>query len=352
MATIEFIRYTPFRYDGQGSAGLRSIDDKVIERLPQLVWRNHVAWAEANIWALEQAKAKDIKTVHSAMGHLLGYANWLEEENLDWWHFPARRTERCLPRFRGALIAARNRGDIAPSTASARMSTVIRFYRWLQEMKLLSPDVPMWTDRQVGVRLKDGFGFEHMMQVVSTDLSIKNTKVGGAIELEDGVTPLTSSGASEVLAFAALNASEELTLMLQLGFGTGLRLGSIVDLKLETLERAALDPISGCYTLSIGPAAKPPVATKFGNSGNVPIPVFLLDTLRAYSLSTRRLKRQSIAARELSGLLFLTRFGKPAEDTTSIDQDVRFGSEADHIVNRLQSINYSSEFLGCRDRVA
>ena len=312
MATLEFIHYMPRRYEVQNGHGCWvGTGGGAIERLPQLVWGSHVPWAEANLWALEQAETKDIKTVHSAMTHLLGYAKWLEDEGVDWWHFPARESQRCLTRFRGALIQARNGGEIAPSTASARMSSVIRFYRWLRARKLLSTNWPLWTDVHFGIRLTDAFGFDRTLQVVSTNLSIRDTKIAGGLELEDGVMPLTSTGAFEVLRLANEEASEELSLMLQLGFGTGLRLGSILDLKLGTIDQASADSITGWWKIDVGPSARPSVATKYGNSGSVLIPPVLLERLRTYAYSTRRLKRQAIAAGQCQNLLFLTRFGRP-----------------------------------------
>ncbi|MDF7225046.1 hypothetical protein [Proteus mirabilis] len=56
------------------------------------------------------------------MSHLLAYAKWLEAESIQWWNFPERESESCLVRFRGALVAARNNGELAPSTASHRMA--------------------------------------------------------------------------------------------------------------------------------------------------------------------------------------------------------------------------------------
>src|SRR5690606_40174145 len=105
---------------------------RTVKRLPQILWTNNESWAEANVWALDLAQSKPkIKTVISNMQSLLTYAKWLEAENVEWWHFPQRAYERCLTRYRGALIDARDRGQLAPSTASNRMTVAIRFYRWV-----------------------------------------------------------------------------------------------------------------------------------------------------------------------------------------------------------------------------
>lgn len=317
MARLEFIRSEPLRYQvEQGIGQWVAAHGETIDRLPQLVWADGSTWAEANLWALEKARERNAKTIHSAMNHVLAYANWLEAEELDWWHFPARASERCLLRFRGNLVRTRDAGDIAPSTASHRMAAVIRLYRWLRAMSLLTSPWPMWTERQVGIRLTDAFGLEHTLSVTSTDLAIPNRKVAGALQLEDGVMPLTLEGMRQVRRYADEHASLELALMLRIGFETGLRLDSILDLKLGTLERAVPDPVAGpgWYRLAVGPGARPPVRTKGSVTGMVPIPKPLLDALKAYATSTRRLKRQALASPGNRDLLFLTRFGNTYAD--------------------------------------
>lgn len=320
MATLEFINYQHRRIEVKdGEIIWKELNRKPIENLPQIIWENNSPWSEVNLWALEQATSSklNIKTVRSNMSHLLAYAKWLESESIDWWHFPERESERCLVRFRGALIQSRASGECAPSTTSQRMSSVIRYYKWLKDKGLISPDWPMWKDRLIGVKITNSFGLEHTLRVSSTDLAIPNRTVAGAIKLEDGLLPLSAKGMKEVLTLADTEASEELSLMLRIGFFTGLRLGSITDLKVSTLQNATIIPNVGLKTLSVGPGARPPVATKFDVTGSVPIPQELIDTLLNYAISTRRLKRQAIAAPEDQDTLFLTRFGNTYSSSNS-----------------------------------
>lgn len=303
---------TPARYVVVNRVGQwEAAQGETVQRLPQLVWAGGSTWGEANIWGLELAQQRDIKTVHAVMNHLLGYANWLEDAQLDWWHFPPRESERCLLRFRGDLVRARDRGEIAPSTASIRIAAVVRFYRWLLTTNLLTVPWPLWKEKKIGIRLVDAFGFEHTLRVTSTDLAIPNRQVAGTINLESGVMPLTTRGMRQVREYADEHASAELALMLRIGFETGLRLGSILDLKVGTLEQAVPDAIapSSWYRISIGPGARPPVRTKGSVSGMVPIPSQLLSDLRAYVTSVRRMKRQAKATQANRDFVFLTRFG-------------------------------------------
>ena len=243
------------------------------------------------------------------MSHLLAYAKWLGAESIDWWHFPDRESERCLNRFRGALIQARNLGELAPSTTSQRMAAVIRFYKWGRKIGLISTEWPMWKDKFVGIKLTNQFGLEHTLKVASTNLSIPNRTVAGPIQLEDGLLPVAIKSMKDILSFADENTSKELTLMLRIGFFTGLRIGSITDLKVSTLQNAITIPEIGIKAISVGPSARPPVETKFDVSGSVPVPNELLEILLDYASSIRRLQRQALSSEADQDLLFLTRFG-------------------------------------------
>ena len=98
--------------------------------------------------------------------------------------------------------------------------------------------------------------------------------------------------------------------MLALGFFSGMRLGSICDLKVKTLEHATPDPSAqGLLRLAIGPGASPSVHTKFGVTGQVWIPAALRDELLEYARGWRRREREAKAWPENRDLLFLTRFG-------------------------------------------
>lgn len=313
MARLEHIRYVPHRSEMvDGCIEWNPVRNGIIiDKLPQIIWSNSTPWREANLWACNRATSKDVtlKTVESNVVALHAYANWLEETGANWWDFPPRKADRCLVRYRGALIKARDEGDIAPTTTTQRMAAVVRFYRWLHVTRLLAPDWPMWKERTIGIRLIDAVGFERSILVSSTDLAIPNRRALGE-RLEDGLLPVSAHDRDDILAFAKKNASEELFLMLATGFYTGMRLGTIADLKIKTLERAVPDPASPeLFRLAVGPGADPPVHTKFGVTGQVWITRTHLDELRKYSYSVRHMNRQSKAVPENRDMVFLTRFG-------------------------------------------
>lgn len=312
MASLESVLLTPHRCDvADGRVVWSAAGGSPIEGVPQICWANGKPWREVNLWLYSRAAEKDIKlqTIVANATALHAYAQWLEQSSAHWWDFPPRRADRCLIRYRGSLIEARDKGALAPSTASARMRVVVHFYRWLYTSGLLSPEWPMWRDRIVGIRLDDPVGFERTISVQTTDLAIPNRARPGE-RLEDGVVPVSSVERDAILGLTKSEASQELYLMLALGFFTGMRLGTICDLKVQTLFNAVSDPAEqGLWRLAIGPGASPPVQTKFGVTGQAIIPKGLLEAVREYAYSVRRLRREAKAESENRNLVFLTRYG-------------------------------------------
>lgn len=315
MASLEHVRYVPHHcqiIDGQVIYTPQR-NGRVIDKLPQIFWSDHTPWREANLWAVERATSREIslETVEANLRGLVDYATFLESKNLQWFTFPTRKAERCLVQYRGALIEARDNGELRPSTSTQRMRHVIQFYRWVQERGLLSPSFPMWRDKVVLIKYFDATGFERTLARQTTDLAIPNRSRPGE-RLEDGLLPVSATDRDAILEFAHEHSSPELFLMLSLGFFTGMRLGTICDLKVQTLEHAVPDPsATGLYRLAVGPGASPPVQTKFGVTGQVWIPGPLLEELREYFYSPRRLLREAKGSPENRNLLFLTRFGNP-----------------------------------------
>lgn len=313
MATLEHIHFVPHILERRESSVTYSVSSNrpSIKDLPQIFWAGGMPWREANLWAMERATAGEasLKTVASNMNGLLNYAKFLESRGLHWFEFPVRKADRCLVLYRGALITMRNAGQISPSTASEYMRNCIMFYRWVRHRELLAPHVPLWREQPYTVKFFDQVGFERSVNGITTDLSIPNRKRLGQT-LEDGLLPVSAADRDAILDFAAENATPELYLMLALGFFTGMRLGSICDLKVQTLEHAVPDPSAeGLLQIAVGPGAAPPVHTKFGVTGQVWLPEALCDKLLEYARSWRRMEREAKASSKNRDLLFLTRFG-------------------------------------------
>lgn len=315
MATIERVRFVPHYLErGENTVNYSTSTSRpTVEGLPQIFWADGKPWREVNLWAVERGTSggASIRTVASNMNGMLNYAKFLETHRVHWFQFPARKAERCLVLYRGDLVKLRDAGEISPSTASEYMRNCIMFYRWIRHKGLLAPHIFMWSDRSYFVKYFDKVGFERTVNGITTDLGIPNRKRQG-MTLEGGLLPVSDTDRDVILDYAASNGTPELYLMLAIGFYTGMRLGSICDLKVQTLVNAVPDPSTpGLLRLAIGPGAAPPVHTKFAVTGQIWMPQALLDELLVYAEGWRRIEREAKARCENRDLLFLTRFGNP-----------------------------------------
>lgn len=312
MAHLEYISFRAHRsHIENGELTWRSDAHQDLVGLPAICWEDGEPWREANLWFRTNVHALDLDTVRTRARAIYAYAKWLEQTSTDWWDFPIKEEDRCLVRYRGFLIKNRDAGRLAPSLATTRMRVAIMFYRWLTSSMLLSPEWPMWRERIVGIRVEDKFGFKRTIDVQSTNLAIPNRARKG-VRLEGGLTPVSDSVRQQILELANAECSQELALMLNLGFFTGMRLGTILDLKCRNLERAVLAYGSESLALlAVGPDASPPVRTKYSVSGKVWIPKALLDELIAYCSSPRRVLREVKANKENKDSVFLTKNGDP-----------------------------------------
>lgn len=315
MANLEFMDYRPVRETVEGNK-VTWVPDVLASRivgLPQLFWKDGEPWNEANYWALIRAKEKvgeRLKTITSLMKHLHAYATWLESNEFDWRHFPIRVSDRPIVKFRASLIVQRDiYRALAPSTATARMAAVLQFYRFAKIHEFVERRTSMWHDKSVVHRYYDNTGFSRTMVRASSSLAIPNRSRVGDM-LEDGLTPISQEHASELLKFTQHANLLELHYMLSCGLLSGARLETIITLSVRDIENAfEHNSIPAYYCIRVGPATR--VKTKFDVSGNLLVPGFLIDALKGYAYSMRRLNRQALAAGEDRERLFLTIRGKP-----------------------------------------
>lgn len=313
MARLERIHYQHFdaTRNWRGLLFWRKSHKRPIRQLPQIFWKDGSPWDEVNVWALVKAKTPDLngETVDRLMKHLARYANYLESEGKDWRHFPMRKEDRVLWLFRGYLIDQRNKGFLAPSTVTNCMLAVVAFYRFAQTHQLVGKGSPLWADHTVVVPIHDSVGFERSILVLSSELSIPNKRRHG-VQLEDNLEPLRAEHTIKLMTYMARNEDDELTHMLSTGFFTGARISTVRTLTKNSLWTAREDPATpGLYKIAAGPGTG--IETKFNVSGDLLIPKDVLNDLRAYAKSPRRLLREAKAKKSDRNLLFLTKTGKP-----------------------------------------
>jgi len=317
MANLEKIQYqamTRCGIDSESSAWELSSDRRRISNLPQIFFKDGTPFLAANAFALDGRElGKSSETVLSTMHHLLAYVDWLEVNGLHWTHFPLKKAERCLYRFRGHLIELRDEGGVSPSTASARMSAITRFYRWAMVHDWIERK-PYWRDREAYLNFSTPAGLSRTLSVTSTDLAIPNRARRGKA-VEQGLLPLSVKSRRKLLGFLRANEMTELYLMFVLGFFTGARIETIRTLRLQSLENLVEDPLcDSLFKMPVGPPT--PVKTKYDVDGSLMIAKVIIEELKTYAVSPRRLWRQSKAVKSEKTLLFLTSTGNKYRSNT------------------------------------
>lgn len=323
MARLELIVFSPIHpdFDFANILDYKAISEEVkVDSFPQLYWKNRFPWNAANLYLHSRVNeiirsSISVLTLVSIAKSLLAYMRFLEEYELAWDKFNYRESVRPLNMYRGYLIDKRNKGQIASSLASFRMNSVLNFYRWTQDSGVIEAPENLCADTEISFSHITSNGLIRKLKVRSSRLAVPNRSRRGTI-LEDGLQPISKEDRDALLEVAKERASIELYLMLLLGFYTGMRIGSICDLKIKTLETAFRHHSTPeLFWIRIGPGAiGAPVKTKNNVNGEVIIPRFLLMELLVYVKSPRRLIRAAKAPSLNKGHVFLNRNGRSYYD--------------------------------------
>lgn len=313
MALLENINYQPMVFEptsANSKYGFTSnVSKKSQDVLPQVFFSDGEPWYEANRYAFYRYYdlQKDIKTVHREMSHLARYADWLEEVGLHWLHFPKKKSERCLYRFRGYLLELRDEGLLAPSTASQNMNSVVAYYRWASAKKYTEESSKLFDDKTKVVSFFDKVGFSRTMSVVSNELSIPNRARTG-IRLEDGLTPINRESTVILMTHLAKHRNYQLYLMAKVALQTGCRHETVSTLNINSLKNAYPDhTIPYLMRVKVGPGTN--VETKFDVSGEVYFPQSIVTELMDYFYSPDAILRRSRAQDRLQQNIFITSQG-------------------------------------------
>lgn len=361
MPSLARIDFRPFMVSDGDPPLLEVGDAGRIAGLPVLYFADGRMWEEGSAYLADRAirlieddPGNDLQSVKSAAWQLRAYLEFCEEKGLDPMTFGPRRSEKPSYLFRGRLlqqrkgIAVRDDGTrlkrLAPSTVSNRIGAVARFFMSALDDGVIPFAHPPCRITFANVQVRTAHGTARTIRVRTTDLSIRY-RAAERNTVEGGLKPVSLAMRDEIIAHARKHCSIEFALMLELGFMGGPRIQTICDLKCTSLKNATLREEERLCIIPVGP--KRNVATKFGVDYDVQIPTRLLDQLRDYSESTRRLLRAAKATPSNRELLFLTRFGdrynrRGADESTSIAQDMSRLRKA-----VLGSLDLSSFYFHC-----
>lgn len=313
MAILENIKHQPFEFapsSADSEYGFAPNTNRKTEaELPQIFLSDGKPWHEVNQYAFARYydQQKDLKTVKREMTHLSRYANWLEEEGLHWLHFPKKRGERCLLKYRGHLIWLRREKLLASSTTSQAMRAVIAFYQWASDEGYAQARSKLFDNKNKVISFFDKVGFNRTMNITTSELAIPNRKRTGIL-LEDGLTPINQDSAEILMTYLSKHSNYELYLMFKTALLTGCRHETITTLNIDALRKSYPDPLlSSIMRVEVGPGSG--VETKFDVSGSVYFPEPLIFELIEYFNSVRAVLRRSKSKNSLHRNIFLTSSG-------------------------------------------
>ncbi|MBA8735798.1 integrase [Chromobacterium violaceum] len=285
---------------------------------PLVVGGDGVPWAEANMWLLFLASSSygGVSTALAGNANdLAGYLRFLEETGIDWLEFPKSKILRPTYRFHAHLKHSIANSEIAHSTARRRMATVIRFYRWLRDEKILCLEHEPWKEREKIVFFKDWKGFQSSIAVTTTDVSIKHQVVDDPYDglIEDGgkLRPLPQIEQEWLLDALFVAGNTEMTLIHLFGLLTGARIQSILTFKVRHVLLDTESLPKEVLRFPIGPGTG--VDTKSDKKIVLHIPVWFYELLQHYAVSARAKRRRmrAVGGDTEDQYLFLSIRGAP-----------------------------------------
>lgn len=273
-------------------------------------------WAEANLYILSRLESEarpKVSTYVGIAGDLGAFKAFLEDENIDYTDFPAKKLYRPTYRYSGYLKQRARAGEIAVSTASRCMIAAVSFYRWLISEGYLIPENQPWVEGDRYIQFRDSKGFNQTKVVKTTNISIKVPKQKDpyAGEIDDGgkLRPLTYEEQEKLLGVLAELDNTEIVLLHLIALFTGARIQTTCTLRVKHVQMNLSDDEEE-VAIPVGPGTG--VDTKYDKQMTLFFPRWLYEKLWTYSQSERAQKRRKLAGRDdMNQFLFLTDRGTP-----------------------------------------
>jgi len=264
-----------------------------IGSLPTLFSHEGILLHEPNSYFFYLKAIKKAKDLSPCSRALLKYYQFLEDEQLDWDRFPPIKRLKPTYQFRSYLLKEIQRGKLAKSTANTYINQVKNFYLWaMREGYLRIKRVQEAPFKIEFVQVKNQGMLAHLQPtftVETSDLRIRVPKDSDSKNIRP-LSPL-SQESLRLITTHLPNSSTELRLQVLLSVDTGMRIEEVASFSINALNTAK--PIAESkyrFELTLCPLATG-VQTKFDKKRHIEISIDLLEALRQYQTSERRLHR-------------------------------------------------------------
>lgn len=248
---------------------------------------------EANSYFFYLKAIKQAKDLSPCAQALSSYYQFLENKGLAWDQFPPIKRMKPTYLFRSKLLNQIKLGELAHSTASARMNQIVNYYKWLMHdgyLRIKNEKEAPFQMEFVSVQSTGMLAhISPTFTVTTSDLRIKVPKDASSKNIRP-LSPLTHESLS-ILTQYLPRASEELRLQVLISVDTGMRIQEVATLSLDALDTATpLTESEHRYEIVLSPQSTG-VQTKYLKQRRVEISAVLFATLNEYRFSERRLKR-------------------------------------------------------------
>ncbi|KJY96663.1 tyrosine-type recombinase/integrase [Pseudoalteromonas ruthenica] len=251
-----------------------------------------------NSYFFDLKAASRLKDISSNSRGLLKYWSFLESQNLSWNSFPPLKHLKPTYMFRSFLLVEIKQNVLSQSTANAYINHVRNFYTWAISEGFLDirneKEAPFKIEK---ISIQNSGSLAHLQPTIivySSDLRIRVAKSSQSIR---SLSPLSRNDLS-LLTKCMMCMSVEFQLQCLLAMLSGLRIQEVSTFTIEALKTSrSVTEGSNRHEVIIGPSTG--VQTKYGKQRTIEIPDHLLQCLKRYSISERRLSR----AHKLKGKL-------------------------------------------------
>jgi integrase len=276
-------------------------------------------WKHATLYLLQKIDSiapPNPRTLESIANDLVMFRRFLDDEKIDYLHFPKRKLRRPTYHYRTQLQQLMESGEISANTASRRVSSVIGFYRWLERQHDTSFEHPLWQESEISISFHNTHGSIHHKPVKTTDLSVhvpKNREDYSEYINDSGKRrPLDKSEQVNLVTALKNIGNPEMMLAFLVALTSGARLQTVFTLRLVHFQTKLPEQLSEIPIL-VGMGTS--IDTKFQRRMTLYIPRWLQEKIMVYINSERALKRRKISSHTFNNIgdqyVFLTRTGKP-----------------------------------------
>jgi len=297
-------------------------------RFPVLIKSNGLPWEIGNAYLLKLVETKqpwDMETIKSRAIYLLAYLRFLEDANMDFMHFPFRKSERVTYVFRETLQKFISQG-LNPLYASNIINTVVHFYRTIATDGMIDEDafenLP-FKDIHRFVKFFDDKGFGRLKGITTSDIAIRHSRPNKRLDrISDGgqLRPLTIEEQKLIISgFKKGLCPYTLELMIRIALSTGARMQTICTLRVSHIKKAyekIVDENVSCVEVQAGYGSRNEghlINTKRGKLHRLLFPKKLIEDLYVYITSDyhKKLIEKSYYKNKDINYVFLTENSNP-----------------------------------------